>query len=917
MVFRWFSRPCRAVALLLLLPACAGAAEPLHETIDRLIGASLVGPPAPPADDAEFLRRVSLDLTDRIASVAEARTFVQDHSPTKRQQLIERLLASPEHARKLATFLDITLLERRSDKYVGRPEWEAWLDQACLENRPWDQIVRELLTADGVDPAKRAPAKFSLEREGDPNLLTRDSGRIFFGRDIQCAQCHNHPNVKDYEQREFFGLFEFFQRTEFVKRGDGSYVLGEKADGDATFESVFAKGTTRAARPALPGGAEQLDAAGSRRQLFAKSLPGNNRHFNRNIANRLWAMMMGRGLVHPVDFDHSDNPPSHPELLDRLADEIEATKYDIRAFLKEIALSKTYQRSFDLPAEMATLAPATELEAAAATAKTAVEAASVIQKAARKEALAAREAIDKPLKELRTKEAESAKLRKAAAPAAAALVASQGQLKAKTDANAATGKALESAKQALAALPADADLKAVVDKLQAKSTQFGTEVPALTKTIAAQAEAVKKANEKVQAAEKVVAEAVAKVKQADEQARPTLTKYAAACRTLEQAKAALAASERRVQTAKALAEYRVKAGALALAEQRSGTIDREVSAARRIREDAAARRNDHQLETVALDHQCENLRKAIAAAAETLKLRHQATDALAAAADPVESAGKLFKDDELNRAAASIRKRVAAANEATTAAHKLVANREAELQAAVAKIDRLRLEAPAIEKALAAATARVTELETKHQKPLAEMKTARDEHASARQALLDKLAESYAVAPLKPLSPEQMHWSVLQATGILSTYEAASDTELAKKQPAPKPDAERAIAREKDVHAKLAGNLSPFVSLYGGGPGQPQFEFFATADQALFMENADTIRSWTAPGVTLIQRLTKQPQPTAFAEELYLGVLNRLPTPEETAEVADCLKRRNGPTPAAAGELAWALLASAEFRFNH
>ena len=109
-----------------------------------------------------------------------------------------------------------------------------------------------------------------------------------------------------------------------------------------------------------------------------------------------------------------------------------------------------------------------------------------------------------------------------------------------------------------------------------------------------------------------------------------------------------------------------------------------------------------------------------------------------------------------------------------------------------------------------------------------------------------------------------MHWSILQATGILSSYEAAADAELTKKQPptaAQKADAksaDRRIAREKDVHAKLAGNLSPFVSLYGGGPGQPQFEFFATADQALFMENGDAIRNWTAPGVTLIQRLTKQ-----------------------------------------------------------
>src|SRR5262249_23309828 len=122
---------------------------------------------------------------------------------------------------------------------------------------------------------------------------------------------------------------------------------------------------------------------------------------------------------------------------------------------------------------------------------------------------------------------------------------------------------------------------------------------------------------------------------------------------------------------------------------------------------------------------------------------------------------------------------------------------------------------------------------------------------------------------------------------------------------------------ERDVHGKLAGNLGPFLRLFAGAPGQPQFEFFATADQALFMENSDVIRNWTASGITLVQRLVKQTQPAAFAEELYLSILNRRPTPAEVADVTDRLARHKGPSPAIAGELAWSLLASAEFRFNH
>jgi Protein of unknown function (DUF1549)/Protein of unknown function (DUF1553) len=947
----------RHAVLFLLAVACAGgavggaaAAEPLHETIDRLVEAALIVPPAPVTGDAEFLRRVSLDLTNRIASTDDARAFLKNASPTKRQELIEALLASPQHARRLANFLDVTLMERRRDKYVSRPDWENWLYQACLDNRPWDQLVREVLAADGADPAHRAPAKFCLEREADTNLLTRDVGRVFFGRDIQCAQCHNHPNVNDYEQREYYGLFSFFQRTELVKQASGVYVLGEKVEGDAAFESVFAKGQTHAARPALPGGAAEavsLSNAGeeyvarpadkggpipknSRRELLARAATaGDNRAFNRNIVNRLWAMMMGRGLVHPVDFDHSDNPPTHPELLDRLADEFAATKYDIRGFLKELALSKTYQRSFDLPAAFdgdaaGSVGQAPAMEAAAAAAKKAVDAANAAAKAARKEALAAREQVDKPLKELRAAEAELAKLRKIWAPATVALAETRRQLQAKTDANAAVVKALELARQALGAIPADAELKIVVDKLQARSTLFGIENQALAKTIATQSDAVKQSGDKVQAAEKVVTDAAAKVQAADKEAQPVLSKYAAARRIQQQAKADLAMCERRLQTAKSLTAYRSKAEALARIQDQFGPIEREVTVARRTLRDAAGRKETNQREVTALERQCESLRQTMAAATESLKQRQQAADALALAADQVEKAGALFKDEELTRAAGAVRQRKAALAATTAGTRQQLANREAEYKAAIATGDRLHSEKPELDRTFATAAARVADLEAKHQKPLADLKVVQTQYAAARQDLLDRLSEIYAVAPLKPLTPEQLHWSVLQATGILSSYEATAEAEFNKKQPlteVQKTDAhvraERAIAREKDVYAKLAGNLAPFVQLFGGGPGQPQFEFFATADQALFMENSDTIRSWTAPGVTLIQRLTKQTQPAAVAEELYLSVLNRLPTPDEIADVGDCLARNHGPTPTAAGQLAWAVLASVEFRFNH
>jgi predicted nuclease with TOPRIM domain len=940
MSWRPTQRRCRHIspflAALACLAPCAApvrATEPLHEMIDRLVDASLLVTPAPAAGDAEFLRRLSLDLCNRIASTDEVRAFLQNPSANKRAELINTLLASPQHARRLANYFDVTLMERRGDKYVPRPDWENWLYQACLDNRPWDQLASEVLGADGVDPTHRPPAKFCLEREADPHLLTRDVGRVFFGRDVQCAQCHDHPNVEDYEQREYYGLYSFFQRTELVKQASGVYVLGEKPDGDVSFKSVFAKGPTFAARPALPGGAIVSDApvkVHGRRDLLAQTATaGGNRAFNRTIVNRLWAMMMGRGLVHPVDFDHSDNPPTHPELLDRLADEFAAMKYDVRAFLRELALSRTYQRSFDLPTDFnRTAADITdrlpELEAALTAAQKAVETAIADVKTVRPKAQAARQTIDKTVLELRAAEAELAKVRKPWETATAALAETRRKVQAETDANAALVKAIENARQAAAALPADADLKQAVEKLQAKSAQLTAERTALSKTIPTQSDAIAQLNDKVQAAEKPVAAATAKVRQAEQEAQPVIAAWASVRRVQQKAKAALAVCERNLRTAKSLTEFRSKATLLAQAEDRAGPAPREVETVRRTLQAATARSSAKQRDLAAAEHECETLRQTVTAATDALKQRQLSVDTLTTAAEQVEKAAASLKDEDLRRAAAEVRQRTAALAAATAGARKQLAARQADYAAAIAKRYKLRAEKPNLDRGVATATAQVSDLETKYAKQLAELQAARSAYNSARQDLMDRLAECYAVAPLKALTPEQLHWSVLQATGILRSYESNADAELNKKQPlteAQEGDArirmERAIAREKDVHAKLAGNLGPFVNLFAGAPGQPQFEFFATADQALFMENSDTIRAWTAPGVSLIQRLTKLSQPVAFAEELYLSVLNRQPTPDEVADVADWLTHHNGPTPTAASDLAWALLASVEFRFNH
>ncbi len=342
---------------------------PLHVRIDQAIGAKQA---APPASNEEFLRRIYLDLTGTIPSAAEARAFLDDKSPEKRRHLIDQLLASPAYARHMRDVFDVTLMERRADKHVPRAQWQEYLRESFAANKPWDQFVREILTADGVDPKTRPAARFYLDREAEPHLLTRDIGRLFLGMNLTCAQCHDSPVVNDYRQDLYYGIFAFVNRTSLhADKEKKMSVLAEKADGEATFQSVFdEKKETKTAGPRVPGRdavaepklekGKEYDVAPAkdvrpvpkfsrRAQLAAQVAEPANVAFRRNIVNRLWAQMMGRGLVHPVDLDHADNPPSHPELLTLLADEIAEAKFDVRAFLRELALSRTYQRSSEAP----------------------------------------------------------------------------------------------------------------------------------------------------------------------------------------------------------------------------------------------------------------------------------------------------------------------------------------------------------------------------------------------------------------------------------------------------------------------------------------------------------------------------------------------------------------------------------------
>lgn len=358
---------CIGLAALVASASAPVRAQSLHETIDGLIASATpdyASKASSPASDEEYLRRVYLNLTGTIPAANDARAFFDDKSTDKRAKLIVKLLASPEHARHLAYHFDELLMDRRPDKNVTAAEWQKYLRDSFAANKPYDVLVREILSADGADAKWRAPAKFYLDRDAEPHLITRDISRVFLGMNLTCCQCHDHPLVSAYKQNQYYGIMAFVARCQ-ITPGVKPVALSEKADGDTTFTSVF--DPTKAVKTAalqVPGGKivpePKLEKGNeykvkpaknvrsvpsfSRRGQLAPNLT-SSRQFARTAANRLWAMMMGRGLIHPIEFDHKANPPSHPELMDKLTDELIGHKFDIRWLLKEIAMSRTYQRS--------------------------------------------------------------------------------------------------------------------------------------------------------------------------------------------------------------------------------------------------------------------------------------------------------------------------------------------------------------------------------------------------------------------------------------------------------------------------------------------------------------------------------------------------------------------------------------------
>ena len=299
--------------------------------------------PAPLALDAEFLRRLSLDVAGKIPTQDAVRQYLDDKSPGKRAALVHRTLATARFANHLAvTFRDLLMpnaISRPTKRPLAAP-FEAWLRLQFVDNRPYDQIVSDLVLAlptDAADPnaALRAglrpgPEHFGLFHENKPEELASGVARSVLGVQVGCAQCHNHF-FADWKQDQFWSFAALFAVS--ATGGAAEIAIPDK---NRKVPARFLDG----AEPKLAS----ADAAG-RRQALAEWLAHDNKYLARAAANRVWGHFFGRGIVHPVDDLDPRNAPSHPELLDLLALEFRRSGYDLKALSEALALTKAYALS--------------------------------------------------------------------------------------------------------------------------------------------------------------------------------------------------------------------------------------------------------------------------------------------------------------------------------------------------------------------------------------------------------------------------------------------------------------------------------------------------------------------------------------------------------------------------------------------
>jgi len=340
-----------------LVDEAAYAAAPRTGFIDELVLAQLQKLrllPSPPAADTTFVRRAHLDTIGRLPTPDEARAFVADPAPDKHARLADALLARPEFVDYWAyQWSDLLLVTSSKLRPEPLKAYAGWIRDQVAANRPWNEMVTDLVTARGSSLENGATNFFAVHQ--DPETMAENVSQAFLSLSINCAKCHNHP-LEKWTNDQYYAFANLFARVRAKgwggdpRSGEGTRTLYLEPRGD-----LIQPRTGRPQPPApLDAPALDPDAPGDRREALAEWLTApDNPYFARAIANRVWANFLGTGVVEPVDDLRVSNPPSNEPLLAALADFVVAQQFDLKALMREILVSQTYRRSSEVLPENA------------------------------------------------------------------------------------------------------------------------------------------------------------------------------------------------------------------------------------------------------------------------------------------------------------------------------------------------------------------------------------------------------------------------------------------------------------------------------------------------------------------------------------------------------------------------------------
>jgi hypothetical protein len=338
------------LSVLVLASACGAAptqdAQALSARIDNLTEAHLASekvPPAPPADDAEFFRRLSLDLNGRIPSVSQLADFLDDSRQDKRRLWIDELMDGPDNAPLYVQHFTHFWRRQLLAQTPAQPDTvvaplEGWLRRQIKANAPYDRFARQLLT-------EAEATGFFLANENKPENLASRTSRLLLGVKLECAQCHDDRSGGPWKRTQFWEFAAFFAG---LRQDQGELPVVQPRRQNPGPTRIRVGELTIWVQPRFPDGSSPTWQGNitPRQALAAWITQADNLWFARAAVNRWWHYFFGVGLIDPVDgLGSADNQPSHPELLDELVHQFVAHHFDVKFLIRAITGSQTYQRS--------------------------------------------------------------------------------------------------------------------------------------------------------------------------------------------------------------------------------------------------------------------------------------------------------------------------------------------------------------------------------------------------------------------------------------------------------------------------------------------------------------------------------------------------------------------------------------------